>query len=437
MKRLSASGLFIIFCLGLAAQVAVADGSTKELCILETVGGNTIEMISQYKNLDANDNSKLPDVLKAVHNENGKMDQVVVIATDQFYSPKTLYAMSAMEKSGCSKSFISCVIFNCASTGTFKRINIQELKADLIETLASNIRNNNYEQFEEFDENHGSILRDNLGELVRQSYANRLSNAETLIKFIQDLYSIESSIVGLDSLFDRMQNNGHLDSYQLVMLAYGVKELMEMPNYPKVDQKYKDLAENLKSKLPDNVRQLIWHGSRCTIKNKRHNEYLYAEGDGYKSNDYHSVFTWKPEDHPGYGANWKFVPYNNAEKFYIKSRKHDEEYIISMGGTSNSAGTADPYDAERRKIFTTEGKWSQSYWRIEPVENGQYFRIYSTYRNEYLYADGDERHAHDAKRRNVFTWRGSSMGYDHMQECKWEIDCSITSVWSEIESFFG
>jgi hypothetical protein len=98
--------------------------------------------------------------------------------------------------------------------------------------------------------------------------------------------------------------------------------------------------------------------------------------------------------------------------------------MISVGGTSNSHGGETPYDAERRKIFTTEGKWRESHYRIEPVENGQYFRIYNTWYNEYLYADGDERHAHDAERRNVFTWRGSSMGYDHMQECKWTINCS-------------
>jgi hypothetical protein len=84
-----------------------------------------------------------------------------------------LYAIWAMEDSTCS------------SKGYLKSLKIEELKADLIETLASNIHNNKYQQFKELDENHSNVLRDNLGELVKEAYANSLSNAETLIKFIK------------------------------------------------------------------------------------------------------------------------------------------------------------------------------------------------------------------------------------------------------------
>jgi hypothetical protein len=292
--------------LGLAAQIALANGSTKEFCISEIASAKIDNAVSLYKSLEDSDYTKLPEIIRAVYNEYGKLDQSVNIvnfifklpyceqvevaypvlfdllkSNDQFYNPKTLVVFWAIARSGCG------------SKGYLKSLKIEELKADLIETLASNIRDNNYEQFKEFEKKYSHILEDSFGELVKEAYANRLSNAETLIKFIRELNYIPSYIVGLNSLFDQMQSNGHLDSYQLVMLAYRVKELMEMPNYPNVDQEYKDMAESLKSKLPDNVRQLIWHGSRCTIKNKRHNENLYVEGDAYKSNDYHNVFTWK------------------------------------------------------------------------------------------------------------------------------------------------
>jgi hypothetical protein len=189
---------------------------------------------------------------------------------------------------------------------------------------------------------------------------------------------------------------------------------MEMPYYPTVEQQYKEMAENLKSKSPYSVMRLIWGGSKCTVINKRHNEYLYAAGWWYKTWDgARAVFTWRPKDHPGEKeAYLDFEPFNTAKEFYIRSNYYDE-YIVSPNGT--------PYDSERREIYTREGKWFQSYWRIEPVENAQYFRIYNTYRNQYLYAD--EEHAHDAERRNVFTWSGGSMSGDRLEESKWKINC--------------
>jgi hypothetical protein len=395
--------------------------------ISEIASGKIDEVILNYKSLDDGDKTKLTEIVRAVYNEYGRLDQLdnivefmrylhfcdqlevvypvlieLLKANDQLYSLKTLDVIWAMEGP------------SCVSNGFFKSLKIQESKANLIATLASNIRNNNYQQYKKFDKNHGRILRDNIGELVRQAYANSLSNAETLINFIRDLYSISSSIVGLNSLFDQMQNNGHLDSYQFIMLVYRVKQLMEMPYYPTVEQQYKEMAENLKSKSPYSVMRLIWGGSKCTVINKHHNEYLYAAGLWYKTWDgFRAVFTWRPKDHPGEKeAYLDFEPFNTAKEFYIRSNYYDE-YIISPNGT--------PYDSERRKIYTKSGKWRNSYWRIEPVENAQYFRIYNTYRNQYLYAD--EKHEHDAERRNVFTWSGGSMYGDRLEESKWKINC--------------
>jgi hypothetical protein len=409
---------------------------TKVICISEMASGKIDEAISHYKSLEDSDYTKLSEIIKAVYNGYGNLDQldnivnfirklpyceqvevaypvlIELLNTDHNpdhntdHNPKTLYAIWAMEDSVCD----------------LKGINIQVSKANLITTLAPNIRDKNYQQFKEFDKNHGSILRENLGELVRQAYANDLSNAETIIKFTRDLNWIDSSIVGLNSLFDRMKINGHLDSYQLIMLAYRVKELMEMPNYPNVGQEYKEMAESLEnSKLPSNVMRLIWSGEKCTIINKEHqgNEYLYAASDTYKSlTGYRGVFTWRPGSSPDdvKEAKWDFEPKNNAENFYIKSSHYYNEYILSK--------TPNTYDDERRKIYTRYGTWPESYYRIEPVDNAQYFRIYNTHHKEYLYADGDWRHAYDLQRRNIFTWRkGSIPPGIQMEESKWKINC--------------
>jgi hypothetical protein len=417
---------------------------TRGFCISEIDSGKIDSAISLYKSLDDSDKAKLSEIIKAVYIGYGKLDQVVNIvnfirklpyceqydvaypvlielhkSNDQFYSPKTLYIIWAMEDSGC------------ASKGFFKSLKIRELKADLITSLASNIRNNNYQQIVEFAKNYGSAIRDNVAELVKEAYANSLSNAETLLKFMRDLNWISSEIAGLNSLFDQMQRNGHKKSYQLLMLAYRTKKLMEMPDYPNVDQEYKDMAENLKWKLPQNVLNLIWFGTFCTIKNKHHNEYLYAEGDSYKFGDYRQVLSWMPKNYPGpnLGADWDFVPYNNGEKFYIKNSHYNNEYMISK--TSNT------YDTERRRIYTTYGTWQQSAYRIEPVINGHYFRIYNIHHGEYLYADGHWWHSRDSPRRNVFTWRGGAMGSDHLEECKWKINCERSRNAAAIGFIFG
>lgn len=69
-----------------------------------------------------------------------------------------------------------------------------------------------------------------------------------------------------ESLFQSMKDNGHLDSYELVMLAYDIKATMDASNYHKVEATERDRFSNLKNNLPVLVRNLIWNGKYCTVK---------------------------------------------------------------------------------------------------------------------------------------------------------------------------
>jgi hypothetical protein len=291
------------------------------------------------------------------------------------------------------------------------------LKTDVISTLAYNIRANQYGQIKEFGEIYLNILRDNLGELISQAYANNVANAEAIINFIRNLNYLQNSIACSSFLFEQMQRNGHLDSYELIMLAYRIKELMEMEDYRALDQKYKDKAINIKINLPNSVLRLVWFGWRCTIINKHHNEYLYAAGNYYViSGKYRRVFAWRSGEHPGEKeAYWDFVPYNNSESLEIKSTYYNESMLSDADNSS--------YDAERRKILTMKDGFLSKFWRIEPVNDAKYFRIFNTYYNDYLYADGELRHVFDSERRNVFTWKRGDMYGTKLEESKWIINC--------------
>src|SRR5699024_563326 len=73
------------------------------------------------------------------------------------------------------------------------------------------------------------------------------------------------------ALFNEMKANNHLDSYQLIMLAYRVKSAMEDTKYENLDEQFKQRLVTLKDSLPSSVRELIW--GECRIKNAQNGEY--------------------------------------------------------------------------------------------------------------------------------------------------------------------
>ncbi len=113
MEKLSISRIIIILCLVLAAQV---HASTKEFCISEIASGKIDNAVSLHKSLNDSDNSKLPEIIKAVYNEYGKLDRLdnivnfirklpwcsqleiaypalvdLLKSNNHFYNPKALY----------------------------------------------------------------------------------------------------------------------------------------------------------------------------------------------------------------------------------------------------------------------------------------------------------------------------------------------------------
>lgn len=311
---------------------------------------------------------------------------------------------------------------NEASIEFIKHEEMVEILKSFIRIWKYKARKGYSEEIRNFSTNHFEAFGAVVGQLVVEAYGENLENAEQIIEFIRELPYINDLIIGYDSLYKQMEKNYHLDSYQLVMLAYRIKETMEMDNYPNMGQDLKVIFNNLYNKLPDALRRLIWNGDVCTIRNRKHNEYLY-ESNIYSKPFFFTtdetrlhVFTWIGGG--GVAENkgsWKFSPVQNGKYFTILNRQLSH-YLFSSKHN---------FDKDRRRVFTwTAGnRVSNGDWKIAPVESGSYFTLTNDHHGqiEYLFADGYFKH--DSERREVFTWIDGKPIGDMVQESHWEINC--------------
>ncbi|XP_055681235.1 uncharacterized protein LOC129788863 [Lutzomyia longipalpis] len=286
----------------------------------------------------------------------------------------------------------------------------------ILDSWANKIqKTNDHKQIIAFAKKYYSPFKTKLDELILKAYDKNLSNVEKILEFIRSLPYINHGIVGLDALFNGMSSNKHFDSYELVMLAYRIKEFMDMPNDPKGPQQneHDNIIRKLKNNLPNSVQRLIWHGDECSVKNRAHNEYLFGSRIQLDSSR-GKIFTWK-EGVKTIESFWEFETEDNAKSFSMKNT-HWDKYMYAANFSKNYA--------RRWVLYWKEGgKVNQGFWKLKPVNNAKYFTIKNTKHDEYLYADGNKRQSHDSKRRGVYTWRNGDLKGVMVQEGQWEINC--------------
>ncbi|XP_064645822.1 uncharacterized protein LOC135499092 [Lineus longissimus] len=141
------------------------------------------------------------------------------------------------------------------------------------------------------------------------------------------------------------------------------------------------------------------NGFMCRLFSVKHREYLYAASQDPFDEDRRSIFTWKAGDSDSM-CNWKLIPathdYGTERKFYVYN-DHQKEYLY--------AASQSPYDGERRHVFTwrrNQERDDMMLWRLEPTSKPGVFALYNPYQKEYLYAADFD---YDSQRRRVFTWR--------------------------------
>lgn len=234
--------------------------------------------------------------------------------------------------------------------------------------------------------------------LVEAMYGNNLSNAEKVLQRGRDLPSFQQTGVVYEALWQAMNRNNHLDSYQLLMLAYRIKEHMDMSNYQNLSQKDKDRFEILKNRLPSGVRALLWDSYIYVGSNRYDNYYLYdqLEPDGSvtytcnKDTD-DAGYKWyvKPKNNGRYfsfhpqtsdnnaiwlgGSNsWQVNPINSGSSFFFKNRNNRildsgnkidinpfERFLITMGG-----GFAGPQGCSTVHAYPEYTGTNYQHWKI-------------------------------------------------------------------------
>jgi hypothetical protein len=104
------------------------------------------------------------------------------------------------------------------------------------------------------DEN-GYWYREDIQHIVKSAYTNNLDNFAHVVAFIRyGLPFIDQSAVGYETLVEQMNHNGQLHTTEITELRRLVKEHMDMPNYPNIEQNYQTIFESLKRQLSANGR---------------------------------------------------------------------------------------------------------------------------------------------------------------------------------------
>jgi hypothetical protein len=287
-----------------------------------------------------------------------------------------------------------------------KLYNLKNVASGIIAEWATSIRNGVQYPINEYAKKSGKSqtgFRFHLPDIIETAYLNELTNVENIISFIKNLPYIEHYSIGYSALFEKMKSNDHLNSYQLLMLAFRVKESMQFPNYHKLEQNYKDKFEHIKQSLASNVINFVWGSrSKCTLINAYFGEYLYSSGGWYS----YRVYTWIPGTIDD-SLYWKIEGSDMSNAYFNIKNIENHRFLDGM---------QDSYDGnENRKVFTSRNPSSaQPRWRIIPDDG--YFLLKS---KSYLYAD----RRMDASRRYVYIWESNNVPDSVKLQNRWHIIC--------------
>lgn len=288
---------------------------------------------------------------------------------------------------------------------------VTPLYDDIINAWSIKMRNNDCEQIVNFAKTYTSS-RDYQEKIVKEAYAKH--NIENILKCISTLPYLVDVITTLSIMYEEMVIHRHLDTPQLFVLAHKVKSVMDSENFFAISDYYSYKISNLKQSLPEMIRNIIWNGQNCMIKNHDKDEYLYAAGDYHAyDSERRDVFTWISGQTVSQGF-WKFESVNAGNDFKIKNTYHNE-YLYAAGNYFR-------FDSERRRIFTwRDGSCvKEGYWKLNPTDSAKYVRIYNNEQREYLYSPNNH-FKYDNERRRVFTWMP---GYEDGEIYEWEIICN-------------
>ncbi|XP_046403458.1 uncharacterized protein LOC124169038 isoform X1 [Ischnura elegans] len=394
-------------------------------CISEISSGKIESAVQDFKSL--NDLSVLSKIIRSVYSEYGNLSEIDNIvnfirklpgcAPDRVAYPVLFDEMHKKNHLSSPNVLIVDSAARICMGETFMKPYVR----DFIDAWAHKVSiNNDKAHIIDFARKHWYAFRAILPNLIDKAYRNVLNNVENVIMFVHELPYIQDDAIGYSSLFNKMRSNGHVNSYQTLILAYKVKECMHMNNYPRIEQHYRDMFTTLRSNLPNSVIGLIWSSrNSCTIINVHYGEYLsiYKEV-GVFFGPFHPIsyqvfnvqtFNLVPTDENKY-FYWELHMLEEGKYFKIKN-KHIKMFLHS---------SETKYNSEGHYIGGGNcGDCVESKWRLKP--EGDNFLIWSPSHEGYLYADYAKENDGG---RFVFGWSQRSIpDSTKMEIMRWRIVC--------------
>ncbi|XP_062543386.1 uncharacterized protein LOC134210947 [Armigeres subalbatus] len=215
---------------------------------------------------------------------------------------------------------------------------------------------------------------------------------KTLLSRIRSHTFLDQAILGYDAVF---RNIRYSNNDSLFSLAYYIKGAFDSTSYAELDAFSKSTLVSIRNSLPVSVKNAAFSSKVCIV-NVMYPQNLYASGKYLHDGPRRHVFTAMPannevgnqEDH------WTLIRVNDY--FYIHNVAH-REYMYSPSDYKDFKQGKD-----RRKVFTwTAGNsFDSCRWYIVP--NGNYVKIKSVERSEYLYTSNT--YTHNRYNQKMFTW---------------------------------
>ncbi|XP_044730021.1 uncharacterized protein LOC123293312 [Chrysoperla carnea] len=225
--------------------------------------------------------------------------------------------------------------------------------------------------------------------------------------------SVQLTAVTLSTIFDELKKQNFVNNQnQIAALALIVKKFMEIKEYEKLSEEYKQITENIKWKLPVWTRKMFWQGDKCKLKNRIWGEYLYACGQCQNYSDQqHPVFVGTPKIEAE--SQWMFNIDVEDGNLTVQN-VHTKEFLIAATERPDSWVKL----ADRRPVLTRKDELpSDSSWKISRASHETDITIQRN--GEFLYVDGSDEW--NGLGRRVFTSITGKFGRPYENE--WELIC--------------
>ncbi|XP_044735148.1 uncharacterized protein LOC123297520 [Chrysoperla carnea] len=243
------------------------------------------------------------------------------------------------------------------------------------------------------------------------------SKLDMILKCVPKLIPfIEPGAIIYSTVFDEVtkQNLSNTNNF-ITKFAYYIKNYMELPNYSNIEEKYKEVFENLKRNIPDWAQELIWNGDSCKLKNRKWDQYLSTCGKfgcNTTSVDSHMVFSSQDTlQESTEVSQWKFETNNQGTSFTIKNVDSDEFLYSSSNNTGEKS----------RLVLTSRIPNNESLWNITASSDGSYIKLQNTHNKEYLSVGGP--YGNDQIKRKVLIQSLESPTQKVVRESEWELIC--------------